>query len=186
MSEKPNNAVVQIRRKQVEKVVAERITHEAVHELRCEWVVLSAQKDIGDWEVFSLEVQSRAGLHYRPEVTVITRTRALMNVQKIEDRDKIISLAEVSLDDCLVSFATWSRGIDTLSSSWFQRRPRWITLVGIPYHLYSEETVKSLINRFGVIKRFSPVGPVLGGMSGSRVLIDNCDVRLIPHFFAFG
>lgn len=81
-----------------------------------------------------------------------------------------------------VSFSSWSPGADTLSSSWFQRRPRWLTLVGIPYHLYSEETVKSLNSKFGVIKNFSSVRPKLGGLSISRVLIDNCDVRSLPHF----
>lgn len=72
--------------------------------------------------------------------------------------------------------------MDSLPSSWFCRRPRWIKLVGIPYHLFSEETVKSLIGRFGIVKQFRRYGPTIGEHSRTRVLVDNCDVKLIPHF----
>lgn len=92
----------------------------------------------------------------------------------MEDKDKVIHFNSYRLKDCLVSFLAWSPGVDTLSSVWFQRGPRWITLVGIPYHLYSEETVKSLTCRFGNVKKFSSIGQDMGGLSGSRVLIDNC------------
>lgn len=182
LSENPRKGEVQIRRKEVQKVIAEIVPHETVYELRSEWVVVTTHNDYDDWDALCKEVQSRIELCYCPEATVITNRRALLNVRGSVDRDKIINLVDFCMEDCRVSFSIWTPGIDTLSSSWFQKKQRWLTLVGIPYHLYSEETVKSLICRFGVVKRFSSVGTVVGGLSGPRVLIDNCDVRLIPHF----
>lgn len=119
---------------------------------------------------------------YYLKVTQVTGRRALLNLHKVEDRDKVITLHSYSLEDCMVNFSAWSPGVDTLSSAWFQRSPRWLTLVGTPYHLVSEEIVKSLTCRFGNVKKFSSIGKDMGGFSRSRVLIENCDVRLVPQF----
>lgn len=75
----------------MERVVAENISHEAVHELRSEWVVVTAQNDLGEWNALSKVVQNRAELNYCPEVTVITKRRALLNVKGEDDRTESLN-----------------------------------------------------------------------------------------------
>lgn len=180
--DRPEAATVQTRRGQVEKIVAEVVPHQTVYELREEWVVLSADKNVDDWDACCTEFQIIAGIDYIPKITVLTKRRALMDVKNEEDRDKFVGLKCSNIRDAQVSFTSWSPGVDTLPSCWFRRQSRWLTFVGIPYHLYSEETVKSLTNRFGFVKSFANLGPVVGDQSGARVLVGNCDVRLVPHF----
>lgn len=57
MCDSPALSTLRIKRKEVEKVEAERISHEVVRELHCEWVVMTVDSDVRNWEEISKELQ---------------------------------------------------------------------------------------------------------------------------------
>lgn len=52
----------------------------------------------------------------------------------------------------------------------------------IPYPLFTFEAMECLCCHFGQVKEYARIGPVIGNHSGARVLVEHCDVRIIPHF----
>lgn len=145
-------------------------------------MVLSAESEVAEWEDAPLEVQKLLNLGYCPRIIMLTNKRALLDLKSLGDRDKVLSLSFLSLQGVKVVLSSWSPGVDTLSSSWFRQKTRWITFVGIPYHLLTFEIMESLCRRFGVMKGFDKIGLEVGKLLGARVKVDMCDVRFIPHF----
>lgn len=105
--------------------------------------------------------------------------KALLDVKTVQERDQIMQLKSLSFNGATISFSNWSPGVDTLASSWFKPSPRWVNFVGIPFHLLTVETMEHLCGGFGKVKGYTRGGADLGGLSGAKVLVDHCDVRLV-------
>lgn len=60
----------------------------------------------------------------------------------------------------------WSSGTDT--SSWFCPKNRWITLLGLPYHLRTFEVLGSICSRFGSLKDVIEGGCAFDNISGVK------------------
>lgn len=124
-------------------------------------------------------------LDYCPRVITITRRRALLEAKSLEERDVILQLKGLSVNNIRFSFSSWSPGLDTLSTDWIIPKACWVTFMGIPYHLLTYDVMDSLCCHFGKVKEFANLGPSVGGISGMRVKVSNCDVKLVPHFTPF-
>lgn len=143
---------------------------------------MSAHSDVVDWEQIGSHVKDVLKLGYNPKVIVLTKKRALLNIQKIEDRNLILEIQKLDWEGAGVYFSSWSSGADTLPRTWFKPKTRWVTFVGIPYYLLTFEVMDSLCRRFGNVKSFSPYGPMVGNISGARVMVSNCNVKFVPQF----
>lgn len=130
---KPETKTVEISRRQaVERVIAPTVSHETVSELRNELVVMSTQVSLVDWDSVSLEIQHLLCLDYCLRVIFLTKQGALLELKAVAQKDSVLFRKSVIFQDISVSFSSWRPGVDTLSSNWFQLKPRWLTFLGIP------------------------------------------------------
>lgn len=119
------------------------VSNEIVNELRNELVVMSAQFNTSDWKAITEEVHKKTNLASPLKVIVHTKWRALLDVQSADNKRMIISLRQIVVADCTVFFSGWSPGVDTLSGNFFCLMPRWVSFIGIPYHLLTYEKMES-------------------------------------------
>lgn len=110
-------------------------------------------------------------MEYVPEVVLISRQRALLELKNTNDQLRALSSKELTLEGKKVRLLRWSLGFDTLSSSWFQPSTRWLMLFGIPYHLATFEVVESLCASFGKLVGVAKVAASRGGRSGMRIKV---------------
>lgn len=129
-----------------------------------------------------MQIQKDYNFNYCPRTTVLTPKRALLDMKCESDRDCLITISDCLHSGIRVTFKKWSPGEDTLSSTWFQPKLRWLVLVGIPYHLTTYETVAFLCGRFGSVVEYGNIGVDMHGKSGVRVKVKVSDARLIPQF----
>lgn len=115
-------------------------------------MILSSTKDVTTWDTAGFEVQRLLQLNYCPRVIVLTRRRAMLYVKKEEDKDLILGLQQLLLEGVRINLTKWTPGADTLSSSWFKPKPRWVTFIGIPCQLLTFEIMESLCNCFGTVR----------------------------------
>lgn len=183
MNINPGVSIVEIRRNsEAEKTVAEHVSHTVVEELRNELVELSSLKEINYWDDVCREVMGKLNLGSIPRVIMLTKKRALLEAKIKEDQEKIMDLEEILISESPIMLRRWSPRCDTLSSQWFQLRTRWVTFLGIPYHLRMYEVMEKLCARFGNVNDHTKYGPTIGGVSGVQMKVKNCDVTSIPQF----
>lgn len=145
-------------------------------------MVMSALENQKDWNLFCVEVQRVFSLVSTPELIMLSPKKALLEVNPGGVKDRITDAGFVLCNGEKILLSRWTPGVDTLPSSWFKPKRRWITFVGVPFHLVGRETMDSLCKNFGKVVAFAKSGPDVNGRVGMKVCVDHCDVRLIPHF----
>lgn len=87
-------------------------------------------------------------------------------MKNVEDRDLVLLGKCLKVNEVTLTFSRWFLGLDTFASEWFKPKPRWVTFVGIPYHLLTFETMELLCKSFCKAKDFAKFGAIVGELSG--------------------
>lgn len=92
--------------------------------LRAELVVLSSMEEVSNWESVGTAIGPFLNFQYNPRMLVLTKKRALVEVETLGDRDKVLNLHTFTSSSSVTASSKWMPGCDTLSSEYFRLKTR--------------------------------------------------------------
>lgn len=133
---------------------ASHASNNKVVELRDEYIVLSSECDIEDWNQASGALAERFDLSYCPYIIILSKRKALAELQSLDNQGRMLADPFVALSKEPVSFISGCQGLIPCQAVIICQEPggRWVSFFGIPYHLMTYENLDLMCKRFGRVK----------------------------------
>lgn len=137
-------------------------------------------KRLSNWETFSSELHQALNFLGRFVLTTFSTNKALIEFATTMDGKALLDSQEVYLSNCTLTSRYWSPGSGSLSHEFLKVRDRWVTVKGVPLHLWCSESFDYLCSRFGKFIEMQVVESIEEKASTLRLLVKDCNPRLVP------